>query len=344
MTAPPYILVQLIHIHGGLKGEIQEFYENVVTVGRLSSCSVKFAAQEPGVSREHARIQREGNQFRLVDLSKYGTWVNGKPAKEVMLKNGDVLEFGPGGPKVSITMEVVAALPPSAAPGYSSSAAAQPVFPAPVYERPRQEPAPAAPSREVYQDQTPPREAYQAPMPPREAQQVPMPPREAQQAQTPPREVYQGQTPPQMPFVVQKTMTALVIQFGPTIRSFRELPVTLGADPRADFVIRHPGIQDQHAQIFFSQNCYCIKDLTGQGLLKLNQRCIGTEVPLRVNDEIECGPQGPVFRFLGEGRLAEVEPVQAEPAALKNGALVADTPLTQKNGNFFSKLAKGFKP
>ena len=91
---PPRILVQLIHIQGGLKGEIQEFYDSPITVGRLSSCSVRFPADEPGVSREHAIIQRDGNQFKLVDLSKFGTYVNGKQVREALLKNGDVLEFG----------------------------------------------------------------------------------------------------------------------------------------------------------------------------------------------------------------------------------------------------------
>ena len=317
MTMPPHILVQLIHIHGGLKGEIQEFYENVISVGRLSSCAVKFAADEPGVSREHARIRREGNRFKLVDLSTYGTFVNGKPAQEAMLRSGDVLEFGPGGPKVSITMEVVASVPPSGTPNYSPpSSAPQPAYAAPAFERPPQEQAPAAR------------------------------PRGTCRAQAPPREEYQTQAPPQAQFSVQKTMTPLVIQFGPTIRSFRELPVTLGAAALADFVVRHPGIQDQHAQIFYSQNCYCIKDLTGQGLLKLNGRRVGAEASLHLNDEIECGPQGPIFRFLGEGRLAEVEQVQDEPAARQciPDEHVADTALTQNNRNFFSKLVKGFKP
>ena len=304
MTSVPTILVQLIHIHGGLKGEIQELFADQITVGRLSSCSVRFPADEPSVSREHARIQREGNQFKLIDLSKYGTSVNGKLAKEAFLRSGDVLEFGPGGPKVSITMEIGAALPA----GYPPPGPAPQAASTPVFERSRHEPP------QPFQSPPPTRETYQPPAQPAVVQ-------------------------------VQKTVTPLVIQFGPTIRSYRELPVTLGAGSRADFVIKHPGIQELHAQIFFSQGNYWIKDLTGQGLLKVNRRGIGGEAPLNLNDEIECTPQGPVFRFLGEGRLAEVEPVEEQPVAPRAAdQLAGDTALTQNNGTFFSKLVKGFKP
>ena len=55
------------------------------------------------MSRKHAEIIREGNRFKLVDLSANGTFVNGKRVKEVYLKDGDVLTFAEGGPKVSFS-------------------------------------------------------------------------------------------------------------------------------------------------------------------------------------------------------------------------------------------------
>jgi hypothetical protein len=39
----------------------------------------------------------------------------------------------------------------------------------------------------------------------------------------------------------------------------------------------------------------------------VNHVPITLQVPLQPNDEVSLTPEGPVFRFLGEGRLLEVE-------------------------------------
>ncbi|MGC8809211.1 MAG: FHA domain-containing protein, partial [bacterium] len=107
MIQPPVIVVQLIHILGPRKGEIQEFVDPVITIGRHPSCHVRFPADLTTVSRKHAEIIREGNQFKLVDHSTNGTYVNGKRVTETYLKNGDVLTFAEeGGPKVSFLTQV----------------------------------------------------------------------------------------------------------------------------------------------------------------------------------------------------------------------------------------------
>jgi pSer/pThr/pTyr-binding forkhead associated (FHA) protein len=69
----------------------------------------------------------------------------------------------------------------------------------------------------------------------------------------------------------------------------------------------HPALSDQHAQIFFGQDQYRVKDLTGQKLVRINHQPVGFEAPLKPNDELALSPQGPVFRFYGEGRLGEIE-------------------------------------
>jgi pSer/pThr/pTyr-binding forkhead associated (FHA) protein len=300
----PHILVQLIHIQGGLKGEIQEFCQTPITVGRLSSCHVRFPADEPGVSREHARIEREGNQFRLTDQSRFGTYVNGKAMADGFLRSGDVIEFGPGGPKASITMEVVSV------PQAASIQAARPAAPqaereaAPVYAPAAQPVAPPVAPR------NPP--AAAAPR----AEQLPATPREG---------------------------APLVIQYGPTIRSFRELPVTIGSHRDVDFVVKHPALRDQHAQFFFHQNGYWIRDLTG-GLLTVNSRRVDEPLQLAPNDRIECSPQGPVFRFLGEGRLAEVDPeTEQEQGGPAPDLQLADTSVKPASGSLFAKFVQGFK-
>jgi pSer/pThr/pTyr-binding forkhead associated (FHA) protein len=77
-------------------------------------------------------------------------------------------------------------------------------------------------------------------------------------------------------------------------------------------MIDHPAIFDQHAQFFFSQNQYWIKDLTGQGAVRINRTPIPFQAPLKPNDHVSLSPRGPMFRFLGEGRLAEIAESPAE--------------------------------
>jgi pSer/pThr/pTyr-binding forkhead associated (FHA) protein len=98
----------------------------------------------------------------------------------------------------------------------------------------------------------------------------------------------------------------MIIQIGPTLRSFKELPVTIGTGTKCELVLPFPGIQEAHAQIFFAQGRYWVKDLTGLGVVKVGGQPIGTQVPLNLQDELSLGPRGPVFRFMGEGRFAEV--------------------------------------
>ncbi|MEW6600787.1 MAG: FHA domain-containing protein [Nitrospirota bacterium] len=277
MKSIPVIVIQLVHILGPMKGEIQEFPEGSVLIGRDPACHLRFPADMTIISRKHAQIIREGNQFRLVDTSSNGTFVNGKRTTEAYLRNGDVLEFAEGGPKVSflsemreVQAETVPSPPPVAPQEFTAAPSAGPA-PEPV-----QTPLP----REI----------------PKPVQPEPVQPRVEQ-----PR-IEQPQGVP-----VQKVSAPLIIQYGPTLRSYRELPVIIGRGPQSDFQLDHPAILDQHAQIFFAQNQYWIKDLTGQQPISINGRAVSMHSPLNVNDEISMSAQGPVFRFLGEGRLAEVE-------------------------------------
>jgi pSer/pThr/pTyr-binding forkhead associated (FHA) protein len=292
---PPHIVVQLIHIHGGLKGEIREFDGNEITIGRLPSCSVKFPADEPGVSREHATIVRDGNQFKLTDRSRFGTFVNGKQVKTAYLRSGDVIEFGPGGPKASFTMEVLVS----------------PTAHAAATER---RPPPAA-----------------APQPP------PSPPA----ALAPPIDPLFSSPPTS---AGAKTLAPLVIQLGPTIRAYRELPVVIGADQNADFILKLPGIRGTHARILFHANAYWIEDLTGESLVRINLAAVGGAVRLNPQDRIECTPQGPVFRFLGEGRLAEVDDFTEEAAAPQFPDSPPSPASTSRDaGSFLGNLVRGLK-
>jgi pSer/pThr/pTyr-binding forkhead associated (FHA) protein len=277
--------VQIVHIQGPSKGEIQEFSESVISIGRQASCHVRFPVGLTSISRNHAEIIRDGNQFKLVDHSTNGTFVNGKKTKEAFLKNGDVLEFSEGGPKVSFLTQMKEI--PLEEP------------PRPAREPPREEPL----FRGTPEDQHP-------PIAPREAMKP--------EVRTPePKRPELGPPPGlerQEEIVPQHVAIPLVIQYGPTLRSFKALPVTLGKSTKCHFIVDHPAIFDQHAQIFFSRNEYWIMDLTGQRAIHVNGQPIALKAPLKENDELALSPKGPFFRYLGEGRLVEAEaPLPKEP-------------------------------
>lgn len=279
MRDVPVITVQLVHIQGPLKGQIQEFTEPVVTVGRHPSCSVQFPADLTTLSRTHAELVREGNRYKVVDRSTNGTFVNGKRVDEAFLKDGDVIMFTEGGPKVSFLARITDAVLPVQA--------AAPPAPEPVREQTR-EPAP------------PPEPVVPAPPAPPKQQAPPV--------QEPPKPAAAARQ------VVQTVQVPLMIQFGPVLKSYKELPIVIGKAAGADFALNHPALADQHAQVFFSRDAYWVRDLTGRNLIAINGQPVGFEAPLTAQDVIALAPGGPALRFLGEGRLAEYEESPAEEA------------------------------
>lgn len=291
MKYQPAIVVQLIHIHGPMKGEIREFSEETISIGRNPGSSLCFPMELTGLSRRHAEIKREGNQFRLTDYSTNGTFVNGKKVKEALLKDGDVMEFSEGGPKVSFLTSITDVLVETKKEIPMTKVACEPDAKAPVPKE-----SPRAPVAEI----TPPFE------------ELPVPLSSPWSENT--GNIRQGGDK-RVELSLQKVSVPLIIQYGPTIRSFRELPIILGKNPRSDFVLPLPSILDQHMQILFSHGRYWIKDLSGQNQIRINDRAIEFQASLNLNDIISLAPQGPAFCFLGEGRLAEVaEASHASPS------------------------------
>ena len=258
MTDKPTIIVQLVHIEGPLKGEIQDFLDSEISIGRHPSCQVQFPKDLVLISRKHALIAREGNRFKLSDQSANGTLLNGKRVTEAYLKSGDVMIFAEGGPKVSFLTRIeesAQALEKFTQPRASTEMQSEPV------EKIKPTPPPAEPV-------------------------------------------------PEARVSIQKVQVPLVIQYGPTLRSFKELPVIIGKNPDCDFSLEHPGILDRHAQLFFDQGQYWVKDLTGQNMVLINAAPVHIQAPLNPDNLLSLSPEGPTFRFLGGGRLAEHE----EPA------------------------------
>ena len=63
-----------------------------LTIGRAEQSDIPLA--DPGVSRNHARVVREGDDFIVEDLrSTNGTEVNGQPIRRRRLANGDLLKL-----------------------------------------------------------------------------------------------------------------------------------------------------------------------------------------------------------------------------------------------------------
>jgi pSer/pThr/pTyr-binding forkhead associated (FHA) protein len=282
MNIIPNIIVQLVHIEGPLKGEIQEISSPDILIGRHPDCQVQFPKDAVTLSRQHARIVREGNRFKLVDQSTNGTFVNGQQVTEAYLKEGDVITFSEGGPKVSFLIQTN----DQPAPHTQMPSTAKPA-----------EAATATQSREsVMPPQSSP--AFQSAGPQQQAP-APMP-----EAPTPPLQPFQAVD---LSSDVQRSTIPFAVQYGPALKSFQSLPITLGKGNHCDFVVNHPTLFDQQAQIYFYEDQYWIKDLTGTNAVLINDMPIPGMATLQPDIQLSLSPQGPKFRFLGSGRLVEIE-------------------------------------
>jgi len=106
--ATPDIVVQIVHIDGPRRGQIDEFSKDRITIGRNVKSDVLFPADTLIVSRDHAVIEREGNRFLFVHHGKNSSLIRGQIVQKAYLKQGDVIELGEGGPKISFLSSVKA--------------------------------------------------------------------------------------------------------------------------------------------------------------------------------------------------------------------------------------------
>ena len=111
---------------------------------------------------------------------------------------------------------------------------------------------------------------------------------------------------------IQQVKKPLIVQYGPTLQSYNALPVTIGNGAKCDFRLDHPAVFERHAQIFYYQEHYWIKDLTGKNIVQINGRNIEGQGMLELDFQLSLSSQGPDFRFLGGGRLAEIEAAMPE--------------------------------
>jgi pSer/pThr/pTyr-binding forkhead associated (FHA) protein len=300
MKRMPNIIVRLVHIDGPLKGEIQEFSDPIIEIGRHPTCHVRFPREATIISRKHARISREGNTFKLTDNnSGNGTFVNGKEIKETVLKSGNIMMFANDGPKVSFLTEVRESVE------------------APAADPPPQQPEP------------PPKVEVKKPRPPQPGNAAPL--------HTPASE---AESKPDIEIKSEKATVPLLIQYGPMLKHFKALPVTIGSGPSNQCVLDHPALLDRHAEIIFHNDQYWVKDLTGKKLVAVEGLPVGFQAPLAHEGSLSLTPQGPAFKFLNGGRLMEIE--QPPPENLQTPHSPTEenhsSPAPKNGGSFFKKI------
>ena len=128
---------------------------DAATVGRDSSADV--VVNDSSVSRKHARLERWGPKWAVVDQrSANGTFLDGQRVAESVLGTGQELRFGKVAYRVEIGGEEFGATVMMASPAVSEATVLQPAAPRPPAPRPSAPPAappprPAAAPRAPYE-------------------------------------------------------------------------------------------------------------------------------------------------------------------------------------------------
>lgn len=101
-----YILEHKVSSKYHRAGESQEIIVDNIELGRDSHCQVRFDESFKTVSRRHAAIVKDGDMWKLVQLSKTNsTFLNGRPIKdEWYLQNGDEIQLSVNGPKLGFIL------------------------------------------------------------------------------------------------------------------------------------------------------------------------------------------------------------------------------------------------
>ncbi len=97
-----YILEHKVSSKYHKAGENQQIIVDQIELGRASTCQVRFDESFSTVSRRHAAIIKDGDNWKLIQLSKTNsTFLNGRPVqKEWYLQNGDEIQLSVNGPKL----------------------------------------------------------------------------------------------------------------------------------------------------------------------------------------------------------------------------------------------------
>lgn len=91
-----------VHLTGSRRGNTEVFASDMISIGTDDEALLHFDPEiDRNTSRYHARIQLQECDYVLEDQgSAKGTLVNNRLVSKIVLKDGDLIEFGAGGPKV----------------------------------------------------------------------------------------------------------------------------------------------------------------------------------------------------------------------------------------------------
>lgn len=97
-----YILEHKVSSKYHKAGESQEIIVDQIELGRSAECQVRFDESFTTVSRRHAAIVKDGDNWKVVQLSSTNsTFLNGRKVKtEWYLQNGDEIQLSMNGPKL----------------------------------------------------------------------------------------------------------------------------------------------------------------------------------------------------------------------------------------------------
>ena len=91
-----------VHLSGSKRGKTEFFTDSKIGIGTDSSCNLRFnLLTDKNTSPLHAEINLRECDYILKDLdSSKGTFVNNRLIQEVVIHDGDLIEFGDNGPRV----------------------------------------------------------------------------------------------------------------------------------------------------------------------------------------------------------------------------------------------------
>jgi S1-C subfamily serine protease len=93
--------LSFIHLSGGRRGAVEDI-RLPATLGSLPDATVRV----PGVAARHCLLfERDGDVVLRDEGSDQGTFLAGEAVQEAVLRDGDVIELGPGGPKLRFRRE-----------------------------------------------------------------------------------------------------------------------------------------------------------------------------------------------------------------------------------------------
>jgi len=90
-----------VHLSGSKRGKTEFFTDSKISVGTDPSCNLNFdQSKDKSTAPFHAEIHLRECDYVLKDLdSAKGTFVNNRQIKEVVIHDGDLIEFGDDGPR-----------------------------------------------------------------------------------------------------------------------------------------------------------------------------------------------------------------------------------------------------